>query len=341
MEFKQCTKCYVIKFINMYKTINRKGVTYHVGQCKDCERESNRNRERLQKEKREETGIRFFQPTTNDKVCTKCQQIKNIQDFWYRLKRDYYVYNSECKECEKIYNRDIHHPRYYQEHKEEIKKKVKEWAQNNREHVNEYHLNRYHNNPKIKLQHHLQSGLLRALKEKKESQTLLKYLGCSIDQFYNWIEFQFYDGMSWENQGSYWHLDHTIPISAFDFEDEQIKKCFNWVNLRPLKAYKNLSKGNKINIREYLFQQIKGNYFTKNLANATPSNCGKLLKSLTTTSSEKSFEGTQVMTDLYGKNVKEYMDNPQPSSCVHYDKNMEKVQRLYGGGLDESNQFKW
>jgi len=39
------------------------------------------------------------------------------------------------------------------------------------------------------------------------------------------------------------------------------------------------------------------------------------------------------MADLNGKNVEEYVDNPQPSSCVHYDKNMEKVQRFIEVGL--------
>ena len=108
--------------------------------------------------------------------------------------------------------------------------------------------------------------------------------------------------MNWENQGSYWHLDHTIPVSLFDFEDEiNLHYCYNWINLRPLRADKNLSKWNKLDFKQYLFQEIKAKYFVK-LVNATPSNCGKLLKSYSTTSSEKSFEGTRVMTEPNSNN---------------------------------------
>ena len=40
--------------------------------------------------------------------------------------------------------------------------------------------------------------------------------------------------MSWTNQGTYWDIDHVLPCSNFNLEqDEDIKKCFNWKNLRP------------------------------------------------------------------------------------------------------------
>jgi len=31
------------------------------------------------------------------------------------------------------------------------------------------------------------------------------YLGCSLEKFISRIEFQFYDGMNWENYGHYSH----------------------------------------------------------------------------------------------------------------------------------------
>ena len=46
------------------------------------------------------------------------------------------------------------------------------------------------------------------------------------------------------------------------------------------------------------------------LNNATPSNCGNILKSCSTTSSEKSDEGTQVMPESNSNNEQE-LDNLQ------------------------------
>jgi len=64
--------------------------------------------------------------------------------------------------------------------------------------------------------------------------------------------------------GKYWHIDHTLPFSSFNFEnEEQIQTCFNWKNLRPLRVDKNLTKGSKIIATPYLFQEIKSVYFLK------------------------------------------------------------------------------
>jgi 5-methylcytosine-specific restriction endonuclease McrA len=53
--------------------------------------------------------------------------------------------------------------------------------------------------------------------------------------------------MSWDNYGTYWHIDHIIPCSNFDFSDPiQQKECFNYTNLQPLEAKANIKKSNKM-----------------------------------------------------------------------------------------------
>ena len=94
------------------------------------------------------------------------------------------------------------------------------------------------------------------------SYTLDKYLGCSFEFFEVWIQFQFDQNMNWFNQGSYWHIDHVLPVSSFDFTIEQnIYICTTWINLRPLEAKENLSKHNKIDMTLYNNQLIKAEYF--------------------------------------------------------------------------------
>ena len=70
--------------------------------------------------------------------------------------------------------------------------------------------------------------------------------------------------MTLENYGSVWQIDHCLPIASLNIMDEiDMKKCFNWVNLRPMYSNENISKKAKINYRLYLLQQIKANYFMK------------------------------------------------------------------------------
>ena len=281
MDYRQCTGCKNIKPLNQFKAFERNNVEYHVHQCKQCTSDENKIREQNYKEKRE-TNIRLM-PIPNYKFCTKCFINKPITDFRYRLKRDYYVYNSSCIECEKSYNK-IRNPIYYQNHREEILKYQKEYAQNHREEINNRCKFNYQNNPDVSLKNKLRNSILGVLK-RGMSYTLDKYLECSFGFFKAWLQFQFVQNMNWFNQGSYWHINHVLPVSCFDFTIEQII-CTNWINLRPLETKENLSKHNKIDMTLYNNQLIKAEYFKIILNNASPSNFGNLLKSCSTTSSE-------------------------------------------------------
>ena len=89
-------------------------------------------------------------------------------------------------------------------------------------------------------------------------------LGCSHSFFKRWIIHQLYGIMTLENYGSVWQIDHCLAITSFNLLDENdMKKCFNWINLRPMYCSENISKGDKIDYRLYLLQQIKANYFMK------------------------------------------------------------------------------
>jgi hypothetical protein len=69
----------------------------------------------------------------------------------------------------------------------------------------------------------------------------------SLEYFLKWIEYQFDENMNWDNQGTYWDIDHVTPCSNFNLEnEEEIKKCFNWKNIRPCEKIENYKKNNKI-----------------------------------------------------------------------------------------------
>lgn len=59
------------------------------------------------------------------------------------------------------------------------------------------------------------------------------------------IERQFTSGMTWRNFGTFWHLDHIVPLASFSytgFDDPEFKAAWALTNLRPLEKFKNIQK---------------------------------------------------------------------------------------------------
>jgi hypothetical protein len=74
-----------------------------------------------------------------------------------------------------------------------------------------------------------------------------KTIGCNAHDLCRWLERQFVEGMTWENYGTHWHIDHIVPLSHFDLTNpEHTMRANHYTNLRPLEAFKNMSRGNRI-----------------------------------------------------------------------------------------------
>ena len=96
----------------------------------------------------------------------------------------------------------------------------------------------------------MSSRMCRSLQGKKKNTRWLTLVDFTLAQLKLHIEKQFTEGMSWELyiQGKI-HIDHKIPISAFNFqtpEDIDFKKCWCLKNLHPMWAKENQSKNAKV-----------------------------------------------------------------------------------------------
>lgn len=99
--------------------------------------------------------------------------------------------------------------------------------------------------PEYKIRHRLRTKLTKVLNVQNvtKSKSALELLGCTLPEFFAYMESKFLPGMSWENHGPVWHIDHIKPCVLFDLRDlEQQKVCFHYTNLQPLFALDNLSK---------------------------------------------------------------------------------------------------
>ena len=110
--------------------------------------------------------------------------------------------------------------------------------------------------PLAKFKRTIRTRIHIALKNKKDKHTC-EYLGCSHIEYIKWISHN-NDGFTMDNHGDEWHIDHVIPLSRFNLENEEdIEVAFNWRNTMALSVKDNLTKNNKI-----LPQQIEQHYKT-------------------------------------------------------------------------------
>jgi hypothetical protein len=108
-----------------------------------------------------------------------------------------------------------------------------------------------------------QLALRRYVLEKKANENYALYFGLD---FREWIEIQFTEDLNWESFGSKWQFDHIVPVAYFDFGiEEDLKLCWNFINIRVEKIELNKVRGNRIDViavKTY-FERLysKTNYF--------------------------------------------------------------------------------
>lgn len=62
-------------------------------------------------------------------------------------------------------------------------------------------------------------------------------VACDVRFLRHWLQSMFKRGMTWDNYGTYWHIDHRVPMRAFDLTNpEEIKKCLHFTNLHRCKG---------------------------------------------------------------------------------------------------------
>ena len=99
-----------------------------------------------------------------------------------------------------------------------------------------------------KLRKIIQNRLCKSIRAQiRRHETTEQLIGCSIDNYKQFIEKQFIQGMTWTNVGQ-WHIDHIKSLCQFDLTDPlQRSAAFHYTNTRPIWANDNLKKGSNDN----------------------------------------------------------------------------------------------
>lgn len=106
---------------------------------------------------------------------------------------------------------------------------------------------KYANSPRFRLLCQLHNRLTTGLRHGKFNHKTRELVGASVDVVIAHLEAQFKPGMTWDNWGSVWHVDHKYPLSKIDHACiEQIKRVCHYTNLQPLWVEDNLRKHAKV-----------------------------------------------------------------------------------------------
>jgi hypothetical protein len=131
---------------------------------------------------------------------------------------------------------------------EQCRDRCRQWRRKNRLSILLYNqASRPPRSPDARLKTRIGNRIRRELKGIDKQAPTMQIVGCSIEFLKQWLESQFRRGMTWDNYGDKWHIDHIIPVSEYDLTDPaQLRQAFNWQNMRPLSAKANMKKGSKI-----------------------------------------------------------------------------------------------
>lgn len=97
------------------------------------------------------------------------------------------------------------------------------------------------------------SHVYQCLRRNKGGKSWQSLVSFTLEQLIDHLERQFRDGMTWDNYGPYWHLDHIKPIAAC----ESFEEAWRLDNLQPLLAKENLHK-NSIYQGQRFYKNIRG-----------------------------------------------------------------------------------
>lgn len=199
------------------------------------------------------------------KICSKCKEEKSNSEFGKDLSKSCGL-QSYCKECQKndrimkTYSSSTisveYRQTYYKENKKELLTKQKIYKENNKEVINnyqkEYRKKRRSEDITFRLSEVIRSNVSRVFKyigTKKEtkSYSIVEYKPIELKEH---LESKFKEGMTWDNYGTIWEIDHTIPVKWFinnidKFKDKNhvCKEANALNNLTPMFFNDNRTKG--------------------------------------------------------------------------------------------------
>ena len=215
----------------------------------------------------------------NIKRCKRCKEEKPATtEYFHKSKRCKYGVTTSCKECRKqecIDDKeriDERNRKHHQQNKDKISQRKKaywlktkdkqmaynkKWKKENKERRNKWERERsakLYREDEVYRTHSLIATAMHAMLrgERKTSSTTV-YLGCSVEELVTYLN------KSRPDTNEPLHIDHIIPKSLYSLSESDLKKCWNYANLRLISASSNLAKSDTLDmdlVRHYDIEDL-------------------------------------------------------------------------------------
>lgn len=269
---KKCYVCKQEKELVLF-SFNKRNPDGYARECRECKNKIDREYRAKKREDNSSKEIDY----SGTIVCCVCKEDKPKTEFnknrntatglTYECKpcqgnksNNYYKENKEEQSIkQKEYylavreEKLLYQKEYQKKHKDRLKEYGRLYNLNNRDKKNAlgrvYETKRKAEDPIYKFKHRVRSMVYCSFKRSltgnyRKSQRTEDILGCTMNDFIDYISSKFTEGMSLDNHGD-WHIDHIIPLASANSEEEITKLCHH-TNLQPLWGTDNMVKGKKM-----------------------------------------------------------------------------------------------
>lgn len=186
------------------------------------------------------------------RICNKCGESKEMALFGLTRHKSPHA---QCRTCRisqtkaavlKNPSVKINYDKKYNQERSDIRKKYREV---NKEKIRlkdkRWRDLKVKTDPIFRLKTAIRVQIYQYFKYKRKKQKVsLWYIGVPIDEAKSKLAGSFKEGMSWDNYGSNWEIDHIIPLCEAKNEIDVFKLC-HISNLQPLTRVENMKKSNK------------------------------------------------------------------------------------------------
>jgi len=201
--------------------------------CRECRREYDRQRyanPEFCKQKSEQRRQRRQDPLVREMLNAKTKQWRADPDVRERNLK----HKRESRAIPEVRERDLKYKRERRKNPE-VREREREYTRKRR------------STPKGKLDHSVGSAINQSLRRKgvRKSHSRSKFLTWGISELKAHLEPLFEYGMTWDNYGKEWQIDHIIPLSAVNYDshfDPLFKMVWSLNNLAPLWKVDNQDK---------------------------------------------------------------------------------------------------
>lgn len=241
---KQCNCCGKLKQESEFNKCakNKDGLQY---KCRDCQKKLYYdNHEHYLDYDRQRTN-------TAERVAYKQQYDKQYYEQNQEQRRQY-----QHKHYKAFRQQILDLTPEQREHKAKVRKL---WYEEHKEDINKLKQQKRNSDLMFRFNECVSSSIYYALKHNKACEHWENLVDFTFDELKEHIEKQFTPEMSWSNRGSYWELDHIIPVNTFNLQDKaEFKICWSLANLRPLEKIANRRRPKDgSDIPQYIQEQIR------------------------------------------------------------------------------------